>query len=285
MPPTGRARRPVDGQRRVARRIRPTTRAATTAAPGRATNTTSPPPPVDAGPTALVEADEERKTGETGGRGGPVGCRTARLGRGHEAGYGDGHADDRDGRAMTAPRPGTRRRAPDGQASPPDSIGCAGEDLDARSAEEAGWRRRWDLNPRYPYGYSTLAGWCTRPNYATSPDVRVHCTGRGGLVTSPPTWARARTGGAVRLSPIRRTRSVCDDACAGPDRLTPRVSMCQPRDVPLAHVAAVPDPPNRRRSPSRTRRRREPPVGENTRFSSGGGFGSKAERDRRVLAA
>ena len=30
-------------------------------------------------------------------------------------------------------------------------------------------RRRRDLNPRYPYGYSTLAGWCTRPNYATSP--------------------------------------------------------------------------------------------------------------------
>ncbi len=31
------------------------------------------------------------------------------------------------------------------------------------------WRRRWDLNPRSPYGDSTLAGWCTRPNYATSP--------------------------------------------------------------------------------------------------------------------
>lgn len=70
------------------------------------------------------------------------------------------------------------------------------------------WRRRWDLNPRYPYGYSTLAGWCTRPNYATSPDVPVHCTGRGGLLTSPRTGARTRTGGASRLSPIRRTRSV-----------------------------------------------------------------------------
>jgi hypothetical protein len=30
-------------------------------------------------------------------------------------------------------------------------------------------RRRRDLNPRTPYGISTLAGWCTRPNYATSP--------------------------------------------------------------------------------------------------------------------
>jgi len=30
-------------------------------------------------------------------------------------------------------------------------------------------RRRRDLNPRNPYGFSTLAGWCTRPNYATSP--------------------------------------------------------------------------------------------------------------------
>jgi hypothetical protein len=137
------------------------------------------------------------------------------------------------------------------------------EDDDREALREAGWRRRWDLNPRYPYGYSTLAGWCTRPNYATSPDVPVHCTGRGGMLTSPPPGRSARTGGAARLSPIRRTRSVCLDACAGPDRLTPRVSLCQPRDVPLAHVAAAPDPPNRCRSPPRTRRRREPPVGEN----------------------
>lgn len=31
------------------------------------------------------------------------------------------------------------------------------------------WRRRGDLNPWAPCGASTLAGWCTRPNYATSP--------------------------------------------------------------------------------------------------------------------
>ena len=36
---------------------------------------------------------------------------------------------------------------------------------------EGGWRRRRDLNPRSPYGDSTLAGWCTRPDYATSPDA------------------------------------------------------------------------------------------------------------------
>ena len=30
-------------------------------------------------------------------------------------------------------------------------------------------RRRRDLNPRNPCGFSTLAGWCTRPDYATSP--------------------------------------------------------------------------------------------------------------------
>src|SRR6218665_532645 len=33
-------------------------------------------------------------------------------------------------------------------------------------------RRRRDLNPWTPYGVSTLAGWCTRPDYATSPLAR-----------------------------------------------------------------------------------------------------------------
>ena len=38
------------------------------------------------------------------------------------------------------------------------------------------WRRRRDLNPRSPYEDSTLAGWCTRPNYATSPRTSTACT-------------------------------------------------------------------------------------------------------------
>ena len=33
-------------------------------------------------------------------------------------------------------------------------------------------RRRRDLNPRSPCEDSTLAGWCTRPDYATSPGIR-----------------------------------------------------------------------------------------------------------------
>lgn len=35
-----------------------------------------------------------------------------------------------------------------------------------------GVRRRRDLNPRSPCEDSTLAGWCTRPDYATSPGAR-----------------------------------------------------------------------------------------------------------------
>src|SRR3954447_22050396 len=61
-------------------------------------------------------------------------------------------------------------------------------------------RRRRDLNPRYPFGYSTLAGWCTRPNYATSPWALAseHTT---AIITThqPPSESTAAVGRMLEL--------------------------------------------------------------------------------------
>ena len=60
---------------------------------------------------------------------------------------------------------------------------------EARSNRE---RRRRDLNPRSPYGDSTLAGWCTRPDYATSPK-RCLRFAQGTTISSVGTSAEPRT--------------------------------------------------------------------------------------------
>ena len=50
-------------------------------------------------------------------------------------------------------------------------------------------RRRRDLNPRFPRGNSTLAGWCTRPDYATSPEPHLEAE------LDPPTIHLNQVGG------------------------------------------------------------------------------------------
>lgn len=69
-----------------------------------------------------------------------------------------------------ARKPGHGAREPRQEAREPG--GCTQKPLPATRkgySPEGQWRRRGDLNPWSPYEDSTLAGWCTRPDYATSP--------------------------------------------------------------------------------------------------------------------
>ncbi len=92
------------------------------------------------------------------------------------------------------------------------------------------------MNPRYPYGYSTLAGWCTRPNYATAPrslilaDAGMPCA--CGLVQPSGVRPTGRVGsGRVGIG-----------SSANSPRHAARMSPCD----------AYAPPPSKPRSPVRT---------------------------------
>lgn len=86
-------------------------------------------------------------------------------------------------------------------------------DFEKRPDQE---RRRWDLNPRRRKPLSTLAGWCTRPDYATSPRLASIAAADGSPPRPSRPSARSARGRITRLVTPDCGAATCADRLSKP---------------------------------------------------------------------
>jgi hypothetical protein len=97
-------------------------------------------------------------------------------------------AREKAGRAPTGRKDGATPHAPEGQNETPGQLSFAGGFNVTNLAETVGFEPTEECKP-----LSTLAGWCTRPNYATSPVFACNHTHSDSRL---PNWGRQRSGNA-----------------------------------------------------------------------------------------
>ena len=90
------------------------------------------------------------------------------------------------------------------------------------------WRRRRDLNPRYPFGVYTISNRARSASYATSPNRLLRSqleynTAKGEIcqalfLTNPPTFSDSLSGRTGCCTAARRNRGLPAAACGYPAR-------------------------------------------------------------------